>query len=315
VARANSATLNWVKKIGGQQPQPIAGTQGAKIRVYGRSQWTKNAPQRFTIWTKSFWALLGRKLRVKGPTDHILVLEAPQGNISISEGWIAAPPNFPGEAEYYFEDAEKNRSGTMAVTTKKVAVVLKGVRLHGALATAGPHGVEIKIPISAGYQTQVIHELGAIVDPGVRVQLLYPWAGEWDEHDLARALLEWVESEGLMEALISSVAGAGPAESVDPRPALLALSEGFLGQENTGWEISLASGNPLPERADWRERQLRVEPEEPQAVLVNIVPPPGGGRTCYALRVIDSDGEAVTGSIVELEADEDGVWVREGLPE
>jgi hypothetical protein len=315
VARADTATLDWVKNLGNDQLGPFSGVQGAKIRVYGRSLWTNQAPKQFTVWTKSFWARLGRMLRAKGPSAHMLVLEAPRGNISISEGFVAAPPDLPGEAQYYFEDGEGNRSNPMAVTTTKVAIVLKGVNMHGTFATAGPHGLEIKLPISVRHETQIIHELGAIVDPDVRVQLLYPWAGESDEHDLARAVLEWVESEGLTRALLSSVAGAGPAEPIDPRPVLQALVDGFLGEENAGWEISLASGDPLPEREDWRERQLGVEPGRPRELVVNVVPPPGGGRTCYALRAVDSDGEVVTGSVVELEADEDGVWVREGVPE
>lgn len=315
MAKAKTATLDWVKNHGNDQLGPFSGVQGARIRVYGRSRWTNQAPKQFTVWTKSFWARLGRILRVKEPSAHMLVLEAPKGDISISEGFVAAPPDFPGEAEYYFEDGEGNRSNPMVVTTGKVAVVLKGVKLHGALASAGPHGLEIKLPISAGHETQIIHELGAIVDPDVRLQLLYPWAGESDEHDLARAVLAWIESEGLTRALLSSVAGAGAAEPTDPRPALQAVMDGFLNEENAGWGISLASGEPLPEREDWRERQLRVEPQGPQEVLVNIVPPPEGGRTCYALRAIDSDGEVVTSSVVELEADEGGVLVREGMPE
>lgn len=307
MARANTATLNWVKRHDPDKPpRAIHGLQGAKVTVFARSQWSTDPPQRFTVWEKAFCGWLWRKLHVKKPANHLLVLDPPAGNISLSEAWEVSVPAIPGQAEYYFEDAEAppNQSGVMAVSSTKTAVTFKGVHAGGqTLAALDSKGLQIKIPISASRTVQASHEIGAVVDPKVRVQLLSPW-GE-GEHDLRAALVEWVEAAGLIDAVMSTALEAG-MEPEDPLQALEALSEGFLSAENPGWEIWLDSDE------GWQERQLTVSPESPREVTVNIASPQRGKRACYALRVIDDKGY-VTGCVVELEETEDELCIREGV--
>jgi len=308
-----TATLDWVKKRGPLAPfEPVSGVQGSNVRVFARSKWVTRAPEQFTIWEKLWWARIARALGFKQPTGHILVLDPPQGNLSVSEGWTASPPDVPGQAEYYFEDEESARSGTIRVTTKKVATVFKQVGIGGAVASAGPHGLDLRVPFSATGETTLTHELGPVVDPDVTVQLLYPW-GE-DEYDLGEVVLQWIEANNLGGSLLDAVAGAGRG-APDPRAALQAISDGFLSRESEGWEIWLGGGKPRTERDGWRERQFAIEAEQPRDLTVTVRPPTRGGRMSYALRVTDTDGEVVTGGVVELEAEDAGLWIREGLPE
>lgn len=307
MARANTATLNWVKRRDPDKPPTaINGLQGARVRVFARSQWSTGPPDKFTIWEKAFCAWLWRKLRLKRPADHLLVIDPPAGRISVSEAWEVSVPSIPGQAEYYFEDGENppNQSGVMAVSSTKTAVTFKGVHVGGqTFAALDSKGLQIKIPISASKTVQASHVVGAVVDPEVRVQLLSPW-GE-GEHDLRAALVEWVEAAGLTDLVMSTAFEAG-MEPEDPLQALEALSEGFLPRENPGWEIGLDGGD------GWQERQLTVFPESPQEVTVNIASPQRGERVCYALRVIDDEG-TVTGCVVELEETETELFIREGV--
>ena len=299
MARARTATLNWVKPTHGQQLlEPVSGVQGSKVRVFARSDWTRQAPTRFAVWERAFCGWLTRALKLRHPATHLVVRDPPVGKCSTSEGWTVSPSGFPGQGEYYFEDEEpkRNRSGTITVTTAKVGVTVTSVKVGGELK-ATPDGIETPLAGSVRRDTTINHEISAVVDPEATVQLLLPW-GE-PEHDLGGVLADWVDSRGLNEALIDAATEIGGGPPGDMRAALEAVSDGFFVSAG-GWEITLSGGSSVG-RDDWREQAVSIGEGESANIAVNVHPPSGGGRTCYALRVIDDEGQAIVGGVVELD--------------
>jgi hypothetical protein len=277
--------------------------QGFQVHVFARSAWRNGPPHQFTIWEKAFCDRIARPLRLRHPTHYLLVSEAERAkNPSTSDEWTVAPPEFPGQAQYYFEDEEKpkkNRSGLISVSTKEFAVDYRGVAVGGDVARVEEGTVTVEIPVRVRREVKTDHRMGATVDPEVTVLLLVPW-GE-GERDLRQAVLTWVESQGLTDDLLAAAAERG-AVGAAPVDALETISDGFLSPDPAGWEIGL--GN---------ETRFTVGPETSQSIAVSIRPP-GRGRMSYALKVVDSADPSryVIGPVVELEATRTKLRISEG---
>lgn len=146
--------------------------------------------------------------------------------------------------------------------------------------------------------------------------LLLPWLP--GENDLRGEVLEWLDSRDLdllglasAEGLrIPELAGAGPGapSREDELYALTEMTDGFLPTDPKGWEIAILGGEN-------GERRLNVGPENPQAIEVHVVAPPGPGRASYALKVSDDSSGALVGTIVELEATETELRISESSME
>jgi hypothetical protein len=143
--------------------------------------------------------------------------------------------------------------------------------------------------------------------------LLLPWVD--GENDLRHAVLDWLDSRGLSILALAQARGlripalAGMGAGSESREAALdvlnAVTEGYLATNQNGWEIAIVGG----------ERRLTVGPGQPQDVEVNIVPPAGGGRASYALKVSDGSSRAVVGTVVELDATETELRISESSME
>jgi hypothetical protein len=309
VARAESAVLEWVKPGPSGNPGAVSGAQGSRARLVARSTWESTAPHRFTVWQKAWWRRLARILRLTEPAKFLLVQKT-SGNVSRSAPWHASTPRVPGQAQYYFEDdaPSRNRSDLIMVTTAHHAVRETKFGFSGEIAEAGPEGLIFKVPLEAGRQSRVYHELSAEEDPEVSVSLLYP-GGERDpdglrDHDLLSSVVEWLGEGGLRDRVHEVAEDRGVRGNLIEE--LQAITDGYL-DSFEGWEVSLDEGDA------WNEAKLSVGPGESSEFALNINPPSGGGRTSVAVKATDRDdpSRSVIGPVIELEATENELRIGE----
>jgi hypothetical protein len=136
--------------------------------------------------------------------------------------------------------------------------------------------------------------------------LLLPWSDTGDS--LQRAVLRWLEEEGLTGRLLAAAAEMGTVTE-DVEEALDAVTVGVLSMEQGEWRISLDGAD-----ANGEVRRV-VAPNDAAEVVVNLAAPLRDGRVCYAIRVVDDEGDETLSTIVAVESTGTEWMVDAGWPE
>jgi hypothetical protein len=298
MASGGKRDLSWAKRETPDKP-PIAvtGVQGSNIRVFARATvGGGQQPRFFKVWERHWFDRLARALRVS-TSPVSLQLESRIGAMWLSEPYRVAAPEYPGQARYYFEDdaqPKRNRSGDLGVSHLKCLTELREVAGPSGVLQLDGSGAKVGVLPSYVHRVNATYELSAAVDPDVVVGVLVPW-GE-GERSLRVAALRWA-LEHHLEGRLLEIATALAPTTATLEDALDVLAGDVLGRRQDGWQIELMDSD------DRGDRRLVVGPGAPGVVDVQITLPPSGGRTSFAISVVDEDDpqRPVVGTVVELE--------------